>query len=213
MVKYCEVGDVARKLGVSVCTSLNSILTDSAIEGFIEDASGELEDFAGVPGWGIHQEKYEYHPGVIAGSMASVILLHSHPVIDILKVEYWNGTEWKDNTEETNLGGGAAGNYTFVVNHDIGKITFHALSLYGENVYRVTYTWGDETPGIVKRATACLAALRALNSTSGRARTFISQNGVQTRYAGGWQYGMLAMTLTGELNMHLSRLREFMMVV
>lgn len=212
MVKYCEVGDVARKLGVSVCTTIHSVLTDSVIEGFIEDASGEIEDFAGRV-WGIHQETEEEHDGVNAGPMAGAILVHNTPIMDILKLEYWDGSSWKDNTEESPLGGGTGTNQTYVAYRDTGKIVFNSLTLYGKKIYRVTYTWGDEdTPGIVKRATACLAALRALESISGGSISFISQNGLQVRYAGGWQYGMQALRLGTELNMHLSRLREFMVV-
>jgi hypothetical protein len=212
-MKYCEVGDVARKLGVTSCATINSALTDTVVDEFIEDASGEVDDFAGRL-WGIHQETEEYHDGIDSGPMAGCILLHNTPVIGILKLEYWNGSEWKSNLQEAPRGGTDDNYYSYSLYADMGKIKFHSLNLNGNKVYRVTYTWGDEnTPGIVKRAAACLAALRCLQSTSGKAAVYMTQNGVSVRYAGGWQYGMQALGLQNELNMHLARLRDPMIVV
>jgi hypothetical protein len=208
-MQYCNVDDVARHLGVTSPSLINSSLTNDVVEDFIEDASGDIDDFTGRS-WGERTEIEELHDSNPTGPMQGVINTYHYPIVKILKLEYFNGT-WQSNFMEAPRGGGTGGYWTYSLYKDQGVIKIDDINIYGRNIFRVSYTWGSEAvPGIARRAAAAVAAIYCLVSISGTAQTFYNQNGVQIRFAGGWEYGQQVIMLQTMANNRLSRMREFM---
>lgn len=206
MTKYCKIEDVQRALQ----TTFNNTTTPTTadVEVFIEDASADLDDQTGRS-WGENTEYQEHFEGEWMGRRQGTLYLKNKPVIKVHKLEYWDSNQWKGDTQEGPPGSSTT-NFTYTVHKEDGRIVLHSLMMYGPDSYRVTYTWGYESPPrTVVRVTSEIAALKALMSLSANAQMSFNIFGVAIRYAGGWEFGQQAKMIQEDVNKGLSRLREY----
>jgi len=161
---YSTYSDVGKLLGMTFTSSSNP--TNDTVASFITDADAFIDSFCGHD-WNLHNDTVEYYDGIGYGPRAGLIMLNHHPVISISQVEYWDGTQWKNDTVE-----GKPNEYPTMQTYEFyaerGEIRFYKLRLDGLKRYRVTYTWGYTTvPTYVKDLSASLAALAVIAYLSG----------------------------------------------
>jgi hypothetical protein len=162
---YSTASDVGNLINMAF--SATSTPTQTQVEEFISRADAYIDSFSGHNWQGVNTVTQEYHDGVGYGPRAGMILLKKHPVISITSVEYYSGTEWKNDTAE-----GKPNEYptmqTYSAYLEEGKIVFSRLRLDGHKLYRVTYTWGyTSTPVFIKDLSSTLAALGVLAFLTG----------------------------------------------
>jgi hypothetical protein len=184
---YSLHSDVGVLLNMTFTTS--STPSNATVEEFISRSDSWIDGFCGHD-WNLHNDTVEYYDGIGYGPRAGLIVLKKHPVISLTQVEYYSGTEWKNDTYE-----GKPNDYptkqAYEFYSERGEIRFYKLRLDGMKRYRVTYSWGYSTvPTYVKDLSASMAALAVIAYLSGPQLQNYQVGDLSAAYPPGGPYGL-----------------------
>jgi hypothetical protein len=172
--------------------------TDSQVQEYISRADNFIENYCGH-NWLLNTVTQEMYDGIGYGPRTGMILLKHAPVLSISKVEYYSEGNWITGVEGKPHDN--PGYQCYETWLDEGKIKWYVLQMDGPKVYRVTYTWGyNSPPTFIKDLSSTLAALAVLASLSGPSLQTYGIGDLNIGYPREGQYGNMWRMLCDRAN-------------